>query len=271
MHIIRELFPRKDLIRELVFKDLKSRYSRPVLGFLWVFLSPLSVVAIFYIVFSVILRVETKETPFLLYLMSAIFPWRLFQDSAISSVTSLVDNKNLVKESRFPHLSVPLSIVITNTIIFLPSLVILIITAIFYLKGLPILIIFLPFVFATHLIVTFGISLIASILYVKWRDTKYILEAVLQILFYLTPAFYSLSLIKDTFKPAWFTVYIHNPFVGMLNLYRITTLKGFYPYVRETGISSIFFLPLCFAITVFIASLIFYKKNKDTLNDYLSY
>lgn len=117
--IIQELFAKRNLIQELVIKDLKIRYSRPLLGFLWAFLSPFLTVAVFYVVFCVILKVEITEAPFVFYLMSAIFPWRFFQDSLMCSTTSLVDNKNLIRESNFPHYLIPLSIVFTNLIIFL--------------------------------------------------------------------------------------------------------------------------------------------------------
>src|SRR3989338_2265063 len=90
-----------DLIKELVLKDLKIRYSRPMLGFLWAFLSPFLIVGVFYLVFSLILKVQTEEAPFFLYLMSAVFPWQFFHNSVISSTTSLVDNKNLLREANF--------------------------------------------------------------------------------------------------------------------------------------------------------------------------
>ena len=84
-----------NLIRELAIKDLKIRYSRPMLGFLWAFLSPFLTVMIFYFVFGTLLKIKTEDVPFFLYLMSGVFPWIFFQESITRSITSLVDNKNL--------------------------------------------------------------------------------------------------------------------------------------------------------------------------------
>ncbi|MFA5411262.1 MAG: hypothetical protein WC321_05320 [Candidatus Omnitrophota bacterium] len=272
MSIIEEIFSRRSLVWELVLKDLKLRYSRPALGFFWAFLSPLLLVAIFYLIFSVVLRVQVKEAPFPVYLMTALFSWRFFQDSLFSSTTSLVDNKNLIKEARFPHYLIPLSIVLANGIIFLPSLGILIITLLFYLKGLPLLIIFLPVILGIHLILTMGGSLIFSILYVKWRDIKYILEAALTILFYLTPAFYSLQLVKDSFPRLLFKMYIYNPLTGMLNLYRATLIKGFYGFVKEDiGPMALMVMPVLFAFLILLLGFYLYNKNKESINDYLAY
>jgi lipopolysaccharide transport system permease protein len=269
---IREISQKRNLIRELVIKDLKVRYARPILGFLWAFLSPLFVVVIFYLVFSVILKVKTKEAPFILYLMSAVFTWRFFQDSLICSVTSLLDNKNLIRESQFPHYFLPVSIVLANFINFLPSFCILILSSLILLKGFPLFIIYLPFVLAIHIMTAMGMSLWASILYVKWRDTRYVLEAVLLMLFYSTPIFYSVFLVKESFSSLWFNVYINNPFAGILNLYRSIIFKGFYNLIKgDIGFFSLIVVPTGFGIAIFLSSLYLFKKNKNTINDYLSY
>ena len=270
--IIKEILIRRSLIRELVIKDLKIRYSRPMLGFLWAFLLPFLNVVILYIVFSLILKVKTEEAPFFLYLMSAVFPWRFFQDSLICSVTSLLDNKNLIKESNFPHYLIPLSVVLANMVNFLPSLFVLIVTSLFILKGLPIFILLLPAVLLVHLIIAVGMAIILSILYVKWRDIKYILEVALLLLFYLTPAFYSIYLVKNSFSRLLFIAYIGNPLVGILNLYRFILFKGFYSVIHK-DISPISFIiiPIGFGIVLLVSSFYFYRNNKNTINDYLSY
>jgi len=269
---IKEISVRRTLIYELVLKNLKVRYSRPMLGFLWAFLSPVFMVGIFYIVFSLILKVEIKEAPFILYLMSAVFPWSFFQDSVVSSSTSLVDNRNLIKESALPHYLIPVSIVLANAINFLPSLCILIIAILFMTGGLPIFIAFLPLTLITHLAMTLGFSIIISILYVKYRDIKYLLDVAMLLLFYLTPVFYSLELVKSAFSPFLFKIYLYNPFVGLCNFYRITFFRGFHEMIKkDVGLLSIVLMPFFFALGMLALSLFYYRKNKLMINDYLSY
>lgn len=261
-----------NIIHQLVLKDLKIRYSRPVLGFLWAFLSPLLVVAVFYIVFGLFLKVKINEAPFVLYLMTGVFPWIFFQDSVLKSVTSLMDNKNLIKESGFPHYLVPVSIVLANATNFLPALLILMVSSLFILKGLPVFIVLLPAILILHLAITLLLSVIFSILYVRWRDLKYALEAILLLLFYMTPVFYSLSLVKSSFPGLLYRLYTYNPFVGMLSMYRIALLKGFLKTVRNyAGFYSIVAVPLVFVIAILSAGIYLYRKNKGTLNDYLAY
>ncbi|MBN1869555.1 MAG: ABC transporter permease [Candidatus Omnitrophica bacterium] len=263
---------RLNLVRELVMKDLKTRYSRPALGFFWAFLSPLFMVLVFYIVFGLILRVKTEGVPFVLYLMSGVFPWLFFQDSIMKSVTSLMDNRNLIKESNFPHWLIPVSIVLANGISFLPSLGILIVAVVFISRGVPAFFLLLPVILTIYLMVAVGISVISSILYVKWRDTKYILETILLALFYSTPVFYPLNIVRGSFNSFWFNVYAYNPFVGMLNLYRSVILKGFYQSLKaEVAISSFTVIPACFGILVLWLGFYFYKKSRNNINDHLSY
>jgi len=261
-----------NLIRELVLKDLKIRYSRPVLGFLWAFLSPFLIVLIFYVVFGLFLKVNIEDAPFILYLMSGVFPWIFFQDSILKSTTSLVDNRNLIKESGFPHYLIPVSIVLANLVNFLPSLIIMITSSLFILKGLPALIFILPFTLMAHLIIIAGLSIIFSILYVRLRDLKYILDAALLLIFYLTPVFYSVSSVRAAFSPLLFKIYMYNPLVCVLNLYRIMTLKGIYPFIRNNAdISLVFSVPCIFGILVIGLAAYIYRRNRLIINDYLSY
>ena len=155
---------------------------------------------------------------------------------------------------------------------FLPSLAILVITALLALKGLPVFFLLLPVVLAVHVGLAIGLSIILSIAYVRWRDTRYILDAVLLVLFYLTPAFYSIFLVKDSFPSFWYKLYIYNPLVGILNLYRSATLRGFYSLIKEVaGLPGLISAPVIFAITILVFAFYFYKRNKSTINDYLAY
>lgn len=267
-----EWVKRKNLIYELALKDLKIRYSRPILGFIWAFLLPFFTALIFYVFFSKLLKVKTDEAPFFLYLMSGVFPWQFFQSSFFQSITSLVDNKNLLKESNFPHYLIVVSIVLANAINFLPSLFILLLVSIVVLKGVSIFIVLLPLVLMVHFCIIVGLSIIFSILYVKWRDVRYIIEIVLLLLFYLTPVFYSIYLIKAISPLLLFKIYTYNPFAGILSLYRIIVLKGFYVNIqKDISFLSIFGIPVLFAMVLLLSAYYFYKRNKDIINDYLAY
>ncbi|RJO63723.1 MAG: hypothetical protein C4540_06480 [Candidatus Omnitrophota bacterium] len=271
-YLLKTIIDRRSLIRELVCKDLKLRYARSRLGFLWLFLSPLLLVGIFYVVFYKFLQVRTEEMPFLLYLMSAVFPWMFFQNSLNSAITSLCDNRNLIRESGFPHYLIPLSVVLVNFIQFLPSLLILLVSSAFMRGGLPILAILLPVVLVMHFAMTLGFAILSSLLYVKARDIKYIIEMCLILLFYLTPVFYPLTLVESSLSPELFKLYMLNPFVGLISLYRVTGVKGgYYSVARFLDIQTLVLVPLFFTVFILLCSFLYYRKNKRSINDRLFY
>lgn len=270
--LFKELFFRRNLLWELVLRDLKLRYARLSLGFFWAFISPLVTVGIFYFIFYYLLKIKIQEAPFILYLLSAILPWGVLQDSVSGSVDSLMNNKNLLRESRFPHYFIPLSKVLANAINFIPVLIIVIILSSFMLKGSSEFIIFLPVVVVIHLILAFSLALIFSIIYLRFRDIKYIVDHALMLLFYMTPVFYSIYLVKEALPKSLFWLYMYNPFVGLLLFYRIVLLKGYYGFVYEdVGLMVFFLVPFIFTLLVLYVALKFYEKSKGQINDYLSY
>lgn len=269
---MRTILRNKSLLFELVKKELTIRYHKPVLGFFWSFLSPLFLVLIFYIVFSFLLKVQITEAPYLIYLMSAVFPWRFFHDSVQGAMSSLVDNRNLIKESPFAHYLIPLSIVIANAIIFLPTIALIIIVSTIQVGHLPSAIIFLPIICALHFIFTASIGVLLSLYYVKWRDLKYILEIVLTFLFYLTPCFYSVSIVFQAVPSGIAQIYTMNPFVGFLNLYRMTCISGYSEWIHTyQNMTSSIISPIFFTIIVLLFARQSYRNKRNTINDHLFY
>ena len=272
IRMFKEIVSRRNLLWELVRKDLKLRYARLGLGFLWAFLSPLVTVTIFYFVFSFILKIKIQEAPFVLYLMSAIFPWGVLQDSVNGSVDSLISSKNLLRESSFPHYFIPLSKVLANTINFLPALAIVIVASFFALRGNSEFLIFLPVVVVVHLILTFGLALIFSIIYLRFRDVKHIVELTLTLIFYMTPVVYSVYMVKEILPKPFFWLYMYNPFVGLLIFYRVVLLKGYYNFIyKDVGLQIFFFVPLIFSLLILYLAVKLYERSKGYINDYLSY
>ena len=269
---MKNIIQNKSLLIELIKKDIKIRYRRLSLGFFWTFLSPFLMVVIFYVIFHLFLQVKIVEAPFLAYLMSAVFTWRFFQDSCMGATTCLLDNKNLLKEAPFPHYFIPLSIVLSNMIIFFPSLILVVLCAWISTGALPIFLWILPFVVIIHLFITAALCVILSIIYVYWRDLKYALESLLTFLFYLTPFFYSLTLVKDSSSPVLFRLYLCNPLVEILNGYRIALFPNFKLALENSaGWGMIIGIPISTMIILWVIALGLYRKNKRHINDMLSY
>jgi len=222
--------------------------------------------------FGLVFKIEQEGAPFVLYLMTGVFPWMFFQDSVLKSISSLVDNRNLLRESGFSNYLIPVSIVLSNAVIFIPSLFIVITGSLFVLGRLPIFILLLPAVFILHIFITMMLSVIVSIVYVGWRDLKYIIESVLLLLFYMTPVFYQVSFIRDSFSDFLFKLYLCNPLAAIAGAYRMVLVGGF--DIKAAGYAEIYdivFRLFIFTALITILAVYVYLKNRKTINDSLFY
>ena len=219
----RELIRHRDLLFWLAAKEIKVRYKLPLLGFLWALLVPLSYSAILWLVFSYVMPIPMARYPFFLFLIVGMFPWNCFAQSVSNSTMSVLDAGSLIRKTAFPKVLIPLSIVAANLFNFLLTL--LVVIAVIMVSGLPIgrWMWLLPVVIGLHVALTIGVALLVAGLQVRYRDIKYLTEVGLVLWFYLTPIFYPLDLIAPL-PPALQTAYLLNPFVSIVELYRLALL-----------------------------------------------
>jgi len=215
---LKETIKFKNLIYNLVSRDLKVKYKGSILGFFWSLLNPLAMLIVYTIAFKYIIRIRVEDFP--LFFLCGFLPWTFLSLSLSMAVSSIKDNANLVKKVYFPREILPLSIVLSSLVQFLLTFVILIpALLLFKIKlGLPIL--FLPFIILFQLSFTLGLSLILSALNVFFSDVRHLLEIFLQIWFWLTPIIYPVSLVPERFQ----AIYKLNPAVLFVESYRNSLL-----------------------------------------------
>ncbi|MFH1338284.1 MAG: ABC transporter permease [Candidatus Omnitrophota bacterium] len=266
---IKALIQYRHLIWDLAIKDIKIRYRSPTLGFLWAILVPLTMVFIFKFVFSTILKARVENYPFFIYLMTAIFPWSCFSSSVSAATESMFGNRELIKKTYFPRQIIPVSVVLANLINFLPALIVMLLMLVFFRIQITILIFWVPIILLLQTILTIGLALIVSSLQVVLRDVKYIVELLLMAWLYLSPGFYSLTMVAN-FSEKFLKLYVLNPFVGFFTLYRIAFLKGFAGTLPE-GINiyvlTAWTIMVCFA--VFLLGFWVFKRYESTFSDLL--
>jgi ABC-type polysaccharide/polyol phosphate export permease len=252
-----EILKYRELLRNLVSRDIKVRYKRSVLGFLWVMLNPLLMMLILSMVFSELFKVSTKD--YTSYLISGIIIWNFFSQSTSTAVVSLIGNSSLIKKIYIPKAIFPLSVVISAMVNFIFSLVPL--TIIFYLTGTSIStnIYLVPVVIILIGLFSFGISLIISTLTVFFHDTIYIYEVLLLALMYMTPIFYPESIVPHKF----FFIFYLNPFYHFLNVFRAAL------YMDVPSLPGNLFYGFLFSFMALIAGWFFYNRYKDRVVYYL--
>lgn len=264
---IRDLFRYRHLIWDLAIKDIKIKYRNPALGSLWAIIVPLTMVFIFKFIFSDIMKARIENYPFFIYLMTAIFPWSYFVTSVNAALESIISNRELIKKIYFPRHIIPVSVVFASLINFLPSLIVMLLFLFIFKLQFTVFLFLVPFVILLQTLLTIGCALIVSSLQVVIHDIKYIVELMLMVLLYLSPAFYPLSLIVN-FSGRLFKIYMLNPFVGIFVLYRVMFLKGFAKTLPQgvdvLGLSA---WTILVSFAVFLLGLRVFKKYEERFSD----
>jgi lipopolysaccharide transport system permease protein len=251
-----ELWRYRDLLRILVWRDVSAKYRQSALGVAWAVFRPLISAMIYTLVFSVFVRVKT-DVPYPIFAFAALIPW-LYFSSALSAVTSSVSGaSNLLSKVYFPRLILPLAAIGPGLIEIIIQLVIIALMMVFYQypPSLPVLV--LPaFILLTALTaLAFGIWLTA--LNVKYRDVGMSIPFFLQILMYLCPIVYPISVVPERFR----TLYSLNPLVGVIEGFRWSLLGLESPNWAAMIVSAVVLAVLL------ISGLYFFRRTEASFAD----
>lgn len=211
-----KLWEYRELFYFLALRDIKIRYKQTLLGIAWVLLQPIITTIIFT---TIAFRLGTSQNlavPYPLFAFSGLMLW-IFINSAIGNCSnSLINHSGLITKVYFPRLIIPLSAVGATLVDLFFGFASLLIAMLYYgvmPKWESLLI--LPLMIPT-LLLTLGLGILTAALNVKYRDVKYILPFILQTLFFISPIFYSLSIIPEESLWLWKL----NPFTGLMENFR---------------------------------------------------
>lgn len=220
----------------MVRKDLKTRYKGSFLGFLWTFLNPLFQLAIYALLFPLIMKASAIQQPYAMFLFVALLPWIFFSSSITSSTECIVENYNLVKKIYFPRQVLPLSVSTAGLINYFYGLIITVIGLI--IGGCPfftINLLYVPLLLLILYVCTTGFCLLFSSLNVYVRDLEHIVSIVTMAWFYATPVVYSL-----TSMPHWVQkLLMLNPLAPIVESFRNVLFYGTAPQTEFLIIAAI--------------------------------
>jgi ABC-type polysaccharide/polyol phosphate export permease len=190
----------RELLRNLVLKDLKLKYRGSFLGFLWSLANPLMMIAVYTIVFRYFLQVRVEG--FVFYLMLGLLAWTFFANSLTMASGAIVDNGGLVKAVFFPRAILPVATVLFNFAQYLMTAAMLLpLMLLIYRVPLSASMLLFPVFLALQLLFTIGISLMLATGTAFFRDIRHFLEIALAVLFWLTPIVYTLDHVPDRLRP----------------------------------------------------------------------
>jgi lipopolysaccharide transport system permease protein len=257
-----ELIRYRELIRNLVSRDLKVRYRNSALGFLWSLLNPLAMMAVFTVVFTFMMPNDTVDR-FPVFVLCALLPWNFFRDSVMGSITSIVSNSSLIKKVYFPREVLPLSAILSNLINFLLALTVLFVMLFVFRVRLTRWALLLPLVIFTQLLFTLGLGFMLSTANVFYRDTAMIMDVVMLAWFFVTPIFYPIDILPQHRLVLGLDLNIHrltyilNPMASLISTYRVILFHGARPaldFFLRTFVTSL--------LTLIVGQLVFMRYSR---------
>jgi lipopolysaccharide transport system permease protein len=249
------------LLGEFTRRDFKGRYAGSVMGFLWSFVQPLWMLALFTFLFSTVMKISPgigeRTSSFAIFLFCGLLPWIALQEGMTRATTAITENAALVKKMSFPSgllvWAVVLAALLHEAIALGVFLVVLGVTGQLSLVGLWILVLAIPLQVA----MTAGLGFLAAAINVFFRDTAQINSMLLQGWFYLTPIVYPLGLVPDRFE----RYLALNPLTPLVALYREALLGGGMPPLASLA-------PLAVAAVVaLILGVWVFRRLKPTFAD----
>jgi lipopolysaccharide transport system permease protein len=220
---LRPLIYIRDLLRELVARDMKLRYKRSMLGIAWSLLNPLAQILVFNFIFGLVLSLGIPH--YTTYLFIGVIAWSWFSTALLEATGAIIENGDLLKRPGFPAAILPVVMVTTHLIHFLFALPVLGLFLIFGDLRLTGAIAALPFVIGLQFLLTLSLAYLVATIHVTFRDTQYLLGIILMLGFYLTPIFYPPSVIPEPYQ----ILYRLNPMVDILSAYRTILMQGEFP------------------------------------------
>lgn len=197
-----EIWRYRDLLKELVVRDLTAMYKQTILGPIWVVIQPLITSLMFALVFGIMARMSEPGIPGLLFYMSAVVPWAYFSGVVSKTSATLLANAPLMTKVYFPRLIPPLSTMFSNGFTFLVQLTFFFVFALVYRlsgsyawapgPGLALL----PLLLVLQMMLAFGVGLLVAALTTKYKDLNFLVQYVVQMLMYMSPVIFPLSRVE---------------------------------------------------------------------------
>lgn len=221
--LIRQFRRYQPLLRELVTRDLKVKYRRSFLGYLWSLLNPLLMMTVMTVVFSYMFRFSIPNYP--LYLICGQTLWAFFSESTNMAMTSVIYNGPLIRKVYIPKYIFPMSRVLSCFVTMSFSLTAILIVMLVTRVPLSVYLLLAPVPLALLLVFCTGVGMVLSALAVYFRDMLHLYSVITMAWMYLTPIFYPISAL-----PAWVARIVRcNPLYYYVTFFREVVLGGVMP------------------------------------------
>lgn len=255
MKLFKDLYNYRELLKSNIKKDIRGKYKGSFLGILWSFVSPLLMTFVYALVFPFLMRGAGYDS-YTTFLIIGILPWTWFTTSIAQGTYCIIGNGGILKKVYFPREILPISVVSSGLVNYLIQCMIIILFVFIYNRPITINLLFLPLIILIQYLITLGIIFITSAINVYIRDFEYIINFIIQLLFYGTPILYELSMFEKAPKIIYSLMNM-NPLAIIITSYRDVFYWGVTPNIKSLLILLLFSLVL-----VSLGLFIFRKLSK---------
>lgn len=255
-----EVWRFRELFYTFAWRDIKLRYKQTALGIAWVLFQPLISTVIFTVFFGNFANIPSQGLPYPVFVLLGLVFWGFFSTSLSHAANCFIDNEQLVKKVYFPREILPLSTLVTASIDFLISFIMLL-CFLLYFQIVPNLFFIVIVLFSTviTMLTSAGLGLLLSSINIKYRDVRYILPFFLQLLIFITPVIYPVTIVRPSFQ----YILALNPMTGVIDSLRSSLSDGTIAHPDMLAIS--FFS----ALIIFFAGVFYFRSTERFFADVL--
>jgi lipopolysaccharide transport system permease protein len=254
-----EFLAYKELFYFFTWRDIKIKYKQTVLGFMWAILQPLFMMIIFTLFFGRVLNIPSADLPYPVFVFSGLLIWNTFSSGLNNAANSMVSNAQIIKKIYFPRLIIPVSSILGSVFDFFMAFILFAGLLVYYQQ--PVAwnaLLFWPIAVCITIVATLGPGSWLAALNVKYRDFRYVIPFLIQILFFLSPVIYPLSMLPNGLLRY---VVVVSPVYAAVELFRIP-LTGVYPD------PVLFWISVSSGLLLLFCGLFYFKRTEDFFADF---
>lgn len=230
----RHVWRYRELLRGLIIRNLKVKYQRSLLGFVWTLVNPLVTVTILIVVFSHVVRIQVPH--YWAFLLSGYFVWNFMLQTLNTGTWIFAEHSRLTRSVAFPSEILVFSAAGSRLIEFAAEIsLILLAMIVLHHHGVPSSYALVPVLVLLQVVMAIGLALPIATLSVFYHDVYHALPIALASLFYLSPVFYPASMVPEALRGLYFL----NPMAGLLTLYHDVVYAGQWPAGPRLGVTAL--------------------------------
>lgn len=255
---LKEIWDYRELFFVFTLRDLKIRYRQTILGVLYVIFQPLVSMVVFTIFFGNLAKIPSGNLPYSIFVMIGLVFWNFFSGSLSRASNSMLENEEIITKVYFPKVILPLSAIFIFFVDFIINFIVLLLFAavLGYIPNWTIFII-LPLSIILTAITATGIGLFLASINVKYRDVRNILPYLIQIMLFLSPIIYPISIMSARNR----YIMALNPITSVVEAMRQVYSKNF------SLNPSIMFISIMSSITLLFIGLWYFRRTEQYFSD----